>query len=349
MKSAPASKATLHDLCRVTGLSLATVSRALSGAETVTPATRERVLSAARDLNYVRDRAAVRLKTGKTQVLAFLLDRFDANQPGFQDMLLGLSDSVAGTDYHLIMLPEARDADPLATVRYVVERGMADGLVISHTQPHDVRVTYLQDQGFPFITHGRTSLARAHAFVDFANEQYAAMAVQALTVRGRRRLAMLLPEEGSLYRTHLAEGFLTACQQVGVEGECVRAVSLDQNADQIYQWAHAQAHRFDGLVVSREAPMLPLVSALTDRGRVLGRDVDLVIKYSSTLPHFIRQPFMACFEDLHLTGRTMGQSLLAHFSRPGLASAQVLFPPPKLEFFHHGPQGQDSLIAGQPS
>jgi hypothetical protein len=30
----------------------------------------------------------------------------------------------------------------------------------------------------------------------------------------------------------------------------------------------------------------------------------------------------------------MGQSMLAHFSHAGLASAQVLFPPPNLESFH---------------
>jgi hypothetical protein len=45
------------------------VSRALSGSEAVLPETRDKVLAAAKRLNYVRDRAAVRLKTGKTWVV----------------------------------------------------------------------------------------------------------------------------------------------------------------------------------------------------------------------------------------------------------------------------------------
>ena len=83
-------KATIGTISEVTGLSLATVSRALSGSEAVLPETRDKVLAAAKKLNYVRDRAAVRLKTGKTWVVALIMDRRDVNQPAFKDLLLGL-------------------------------------------------------------------------------------------------------------------------------------------------------------------------------------------------------------------------------------------------------------------
>jgi LacI family transcriptional regulator len=330
-------KATITTLAKATGLSLATVSRALAGSPSVLPGTRDKVIEAARQLNYVRDRAAVRLKTGKTHVIAFIMDRADASQPGFKDLLLGLSDAVQGTDYHLIVVPDAGEDDPLGAVRYIVERGLADGLVLSHTTPQDERVSYLQEKAYPFITHGRTRLAQPHGFVDFANEQFAAMGVRALMERSRQRLGILLPMRGSAFRTHLADGFAQACQNAEVQGSCVDAVSLDDDPEAIYQWAMAHAAQYDGLVVSREAPVLPLLSALGDQGMQVGRDIDLVIKYSSSLPQYIRQPFMACYEDLHLAGKTMGQSLLAHFSHSGLNSAQVLFPPPQLEFFHMPP------------
>ncbi len=325
---------TIPQIAEATGLSLATVSRALAGLPNVLPGTREKVLEAARQLNYVRDRAAVRLKTGKTQVIAFLMDPFDSTQPGFINLLLGLSESVRGTDYHVIVLPGTADEDRLAAVRYVVERGMADGIVMSHTTPQDERVAYLQEQGFPFVTHGRTHIAQPHGYVDFSNEQFAAMGVRALTARGRTRLAILLPQSGSVFCSHLAEGFIAACAQDRVQGECIDQISLDDDPEAIYEWAQNHAARFDGLVVSREAPVLPLLSAIGDCGLQIGPDMDLVIKYSSSLPHYIRQPLLACFEDLHLAGKTLGQSLLAHFARPGSTTAQVLFLPPNLEVFH---------------
>lgn len=329
-------KATLHTLAQATGLSLATVSRALMGSPSVLPETREKVLAAARELHYVRDRAAVRLKTGKTHVLAFMMDKNDSSQPGFKDLLLGLSQAMAGTDYHLIVLPEQEsEADPLPSVRYVVERGLADGLFLTRTLPQDERVRYLQQRGFAFVTHGRTDLPEAHGHVDFANEQFASMGVTALVQRSRQRLGLLLPMAGSMFHTHLRQGFENACQQHRVQGQCIDAVSLDDSPESIYQWACRHAHDFDGLVITREAPVLPLISAITDAGLQVGTQVDLVIKYSSPLPRYIRQPFMACFEDLRLAGLTMGQNMLAHLAEPSQAAPQALFDPPSLQWFHH--------------
>lgn len=328
-------KVTVKTLAKVTGLSLATVSRALAGSPSVLPDTRDKVLQAASQLNYVRDRTAVRLKTGKTQVLALIMDRSDASQPGFKDMLLGLGDALEGSDHHLIVLPDSAGTDPLTTIRYVVERGLADGLVLAHTTAQDERVAYLREKGMPFITHGRTHLPQGHAFVDFANEQFAAMGVRALLRRRRSRLGMLLPMQGSVFRSYLANGFEAECALHQVSGVCVEDVSLDDPPEAIYQWAMANARDFDGLVISREAPVLPLLSAIADCGIQVGREIELVIKYSSALPHYIRQPLRACYEDLHLAGETMGLSMLAHLTQPELNLVQVLFPPPDLEVFHY--------------
>lgn len=327
-------KATITTIAEATGLSLATVSRALAGSARVLPETRAKVLAAAQAMNYVKDRTAVRLKTGKTHVVAFIMDRFDATQPGFKELLLGLTDSIKETDYHLVVLPDSTDADPLATVRYVVERGLADGLVLTHTTPYDERVRYLQERSFPFITHGRTAFKPAHASVDFANETFAEMGVETLSRHGRKNLAILLPHEGGVFRSHLIQGFETGCARFDVQGKAITTIDLDASPDLIYRWAVQHAAEYDGLIVTREAPMLPLLSGLADTGLLVGQHIDVVAKYSSSLPQYIRQPLWVCYEDLHLAGMTLGQQMLAHFSQPDQALAQVLFSPPAIEHIH---------------
>ncbi|WP_295958336.1 LacI family DNA-binding transcriptional regulator [Rhodoferax sp.] len=328
-------KASITTLAKATGLSSATVSRALAGAASVLPETRDKVLQAAREQHYVRDRAAVHLKTGKTHTLAFIQDRQDATQLGFKDFLLGLGDALQGTDYHLIVLPQVAGHSALDSVQYVIERGLADGLVLTYTAPQDARVRWLQDQGFPFITYGRTALP-AHDSVDFANESFAAMAVATLVAQGRKRLGILLPAAGTTFAQHLADGFARACQQSGVAGEGIAAVSLDDSPEAIYQWTRAQAAAFDGLVLTREAPVLPLLSALADSGLRVGpgQHLELAIKYSSPLPQYIRQPFWACFEDMHRAGHALGSRMLARFAQPDLPASQAIFSPPTLELFH---------------
>jgi LacI family transcriptional regulator len=324
-------KTTTQTIAQATGLSLATVSRALAGSPQVLPATRARVLEAAKALHFVRDRAAVRLKTGKTHVLAFLVNRSDANQPAFKDLMLGISDALQETDYHLIVMPEGTDSNRIKALRHVVENKLADGVVITHTMPDDARVHYLQQAPLPFVTHGRTRITPGHAYVDFANERYAADAVHALVAQGRRRLAILLPESGGTFGDFLASGFRGACASCGLEGQVVQDMDLDQSPEKIYQWTRAHVHRFDGLVLTREAPVMALTTAVLDAGLRLRQDLDLVVKYSSHLPRYVRQPLWGCFEDIYQTGIALGTSLLNQMAASVDAPEHILFQPPPIE------------------
>jgi LacI family transcriptional regulator len=114
--------------------------------------------------------------------------------------MLGISDALQDTDYHLIVMPEGTDANRIKALRHVVEE-LADGVVITHTMPDDARVRYLQQAPLPFVTHGRTRITPEHAYVDFANERYAADAVHALYAQGRRRSAILLPGPAAPFGT----------------------------------------------------------------------------------------------------------------------------------------------------
>ena len=90
------------------------------------------------------------------------------------------------TPYHLIVTPYSRVNDPLEPVRYIVETGSADGIIISRTEPDDKRVRYMLERGFPFATHGRTDMGTEHAFHDFDNYAFAREAVGKLAALGRR-------------------------------------------------------------------------------------------------------------------------------------------------------------------
>lgn len=64
---------TVLDVARIAGVSVATVSRVLSGVPTVTPENRERVLSVVNDVGFLPNRAAQTLRRGKGTTVAFLV------------------------------------------------------------------------------------------------------------------------------------------------------------------------------------------------------------------------------------------------------------------------------------
>ncbi|MDO7642982.1 MAG: LacI family DNA-binding transcriptional regulator, partial [Reinekea forsetii] len=69
------AKSTLREVAKLAGVSVATVSRVLNGQiDRVRPSTRELVESASEKLGFKLDRAARRLRTGETRVIAYILN-----------------------------------------------------------------------------------------------------------------------------------------------------------------------------------------------------------------------------------------------------------------------------------
>ena len=63
----------LKELASALGVSITTVSRALAGYPDVSPATRERVRAAVRDMGYVPSRAARMLVSGRSDFIGMVL------------------------------------------------------------------------------------------------------------------------------------------------------------------------------------------------------------------------------------------------------------------------------------
>src|SRR6478735_12688639 len=147
---------TLKTIAFMTGLGITTVSRALKDAPDIGAETKERVRMVASQLGYQPNRAGVRLRTGKTNVIALVLS-IDEEIMGFSSQLVfGISDVLSGTPYHLVVTPYSLSRDPLVPVRYVVDTASADGVIISRIEPDDPRVRLLAEHNMPFATHGRT-------------------------------------------------------------------------------------------------------------------------------------------------------------------------------------------------
>ena len=68
------SKPTLRTVADRTGFAVATVSRALKDDPQIALETRRKVAEAAREIGYVPDRAAQRLRTGQTKVISLLIN-----------------------------------------------------------------------------------------------------------------------------------------------------------------------------------------------------------------------------------------------------------------------------------
>jgi DNA-binding LacI/PurR family transcriptional regulator len=169
----------IRDVAQASGVSVATVSHALSGRGRVAPATRERVARIAERVGYTANPHAQRLVSGRSRTLAIQIAGFSGagsrrllpDAAFFLDVLNGASAAAATREYDLVLAPY--DLDPRRT------RSMAiDGAVVVDPSGDELFLRALPERGVPVVTTSRpTSDVVRFPWVD---NDHAGMAVRAL-------------------------------------------------------------------------------------------------------------------------------------------------------------------------
>lgn len=325
--AAPAGRPTLKTIAYMTGLGITTVSRALKDAPDIGEATKERVRLVARQVGYRPNRAGVRLRTGKTNVISLILSVETEVLGLTAHIVYGISEYLAGTPYHLIVTPYRSTDDPLDPVRYIVDTGSADGIIFSRTEPRDPRVRFLSERGFPFASHGRTEMGIEHPWYDFDNERYGEVAVGRLVARGRSRIALLPPPASLTYARHMTAGFLRGVEAHDVADVPVRDVTIDDGHEVIRSRVEAlmrSSRRPDGLVCASSSAAIAAVAGAEDAGLTIGRDFDVAVKESFDLMRKFRREILVVHEDFRSAGMGLARSVIGLIAERPLAELQTL-------------------------
>jgi len=323
------SKPTQKDVADKTGYAVTTVSRALAGDPQIAARTRSKIAEAAAAIGYVPDRAAQRLRTGRTNVIALVLDPHGELLDFSGSMISGFADVVRGTRYHLNLTQYQLGEDPLAPIQNIVRNRLADGIVFARTEPQDARVRYLLETDFPFVTHGRTDIG-GHAWYDYDNAAFAQEAVEQLGAMGRRRILIVPPSPKYTFGRHMRDGFRPAIDRLGATGILPKDFDLNSPATMIHQRLLkllSGPERPDGFIMAGEIAAMAGLAAIEDAGLKLGADIDMVAKQTSRVFDLHRPRIETIFEDIEEAGRIMAQTLLSEIIGAPSSARQALQSP----------------------
>ena len=322
----PPVRPTLKTIARLAGLGVTTVSRALHDAPDIGEETKARVRRLADSLGYQPNRAGVRLRTGRSHVIALVLAT-EAEELGINSQLIyGISEALSSSTYQLVVMLHDPNSDPLGPVRNIVEAGAADGILFARIEPDDARVRFLTERGVPFATHGRTSMGIVHPYFDFDNEAYAESAVRRLASLGRRRLALVGPPPHLAYARHMATGFCRGIAALNLEKVPVGSIDTDSPHERIQAEVYRlmkRADRPDGFVSGGAVAALSVTAGAEAAGLVLGHDFDVVVKESSDLFRKFRPAIETAREDFRAAGRWLAQAIVGRIE--GTAGADIHF------------------------
>lgn len=311
-----AARLQMADIARLAGVSVATVSRALSGSPLIKAATRERIAQLAQSLNYTVNLGAQNLRMQKNQTIAVVIP-FDAgsrqhiSDPFFLSILGAIADTL--TEHGYDMLLSRVDSEQLDAAGRLFDAGKAVGLIIIGQWRHHDQLNQLAARKVPFVVWGGELPQQLYCTVGGDNKDGGAQATAHLLTQGRRRIAFLgdadLPEvwlrlEG-YKRAHTAAGL---SPQPDLQA---RIPFEEEAARQAIEHLIDSGARFDGVLACSDLMAIQMIQALRSRGIKVPQDVAVVGYDDMPIASYCEPSLTSVHQPIPAAGQALVNALLS--------------------------------------
>lgn len=218
---------TLKEVADAAGVSIATVSRALTVPDRVAPATRKKIIALAEDLGYRPSRVAQRLRSrgGATHILGVLIP--DIQNPFFADIVRGVEDVAQREGYSVLFHNVDESVERQRACLDALRTERVDGVILPPVRENDRDVDDLLEDGIPIVCVDRRMARNAVDTVVANSEQGARDAVALLIEQGHRRIGMIGGAPTLSTSRERRAGYERAHEEVGFELDPALIVEAD--------------------------------------------------------------------------------------------------------------------------
>lgn len=217
--------ATIYDIAKEAGVSIATVSRVFNNSQSVSEKTRKKILAIADSKGYHPKAFAQGLARKNTKIIMALVPVI--SNYFFMEVLGGIQDKLVVTDYDLNIYNIKSSTDLFEQIEYVLKKGMADGyLFISihltekewkGLEKYDVPITLMDEYYADFDS------------VSVDNVEGAYTATNYLISQKHQKIAMLSANPNSKPSRDRISGFKRAIEDAGLMTYKEMLVTGDDN------------------------------------------------------------------------------------------------------------------------
>jgi len=232
--------ATIRDVARAAGVSVATVSRVLNRSGPVSATLRTRIHEAARDLRYVPNGAARSLSTRTTHTLGMLLP--DLYGEFFSEVIRGADQAARARGFHLLVSSSHASRSEVETALRAM-RGRVDGLVVMSPDVDARGLAANLPDRLPVVLVNAApgDEAGGHTVESIGVDNYGgARAVTAhLLGLGHRRVAIILGAARNQDARERLRGYRDAMREAGIAPEPALELPGDFSDEAGYEAAKA--------------------------------------------------------------------------------------------------------------
>ena len=214
---------TIQQLAAQSGVSVATVSRALNGSPEVSEATRERIVALARKLNYTPSAAARTLVSRRSHVVGVVLETGpghpDLLHPFFQEVLVGLKSGAGARGYDLLLFASDEPGNGFGGTHSYLRRAEhhgVDGAIVMGFDG-DSEIVRLAASSLPCMAVDADLAGPRTGYVMSENREGAALAVRHLHELGHERIATVTGSLRTKPGADRLDGYREELERLGLE------------------------------------------------------------------------------------------------------------------------------------
>ncbi len=309
------SRSTYAEIAMKAGVSKATVSRVLNGDERVHPDRTAAVMAAAEGLGYRPNRAARALSTGRTGMVAIVIDDDPTalSDPFWGVLLAGISRVFLANDLHSLLMVTHLDS-PDGAIAHYLEGGEVDGAIFLQVHK-DAVINKVNSQGLPVLMVGRPIEGESDiSYVDTDNVGGGFQATQYLFDRGCKNVATLTGDLEASAGFDRLSGYRKAHEVAGIEVNedlIARANWSFESAKLMTLRLLAKNPDIDGIFAANDIMAIAAIAAIQERGRRVPDDISVIGFDDSLLSQTHRPAITTVRQDIIGLGVAAAESMIA--------------------------------------
>jgi len=202
--------ANIQQVAQKAGVSVATVSRVLNNAKSVSPKTRLKVENAIKDLNYEPSMLGRNLRNSESRLLLVLLPSI--SNPFYTEIINGIQNTAIINNYNILLCET--DSNPQRENIYfnMIKNKLADGVISMDPTVNMNKLNELADN-YSVILCSEYEEGGSIPYVTIDNELAAYQAVKHLIKLGHERIALINSDEKFLYARQRRNGYERALKE----------------------------------------------------------------------------------------------------------------------------------------
>lgn len=265
--------ATIRDVARAAQVSVATVSRALNRSETVSAATRTRVIDAADQLDYVPHSGAISLSTSRTDTIGVMLP--DLHGEFFSELIRGIDSATRAHGLHLLLSHSHGDPVEAMTVLRAM-RSRVDAMLVMSPYADGELLSSGLNGAVPLVLLGGGGGGAASQPSFAIDNRAGAFAITAhLLATGYRRIAFIAGPASNIEAEQRLSGYRAALACAGESFEQVLQGDFGERSGCLAARQLVASGIPDAIFAANDTMAIGCLEALREAGLQVPADVAL--------------------------------------------------------------------------